>query len=184
MAAVANGWVRTHERESAAFDRLFLAEYEKVASIAYRVIGDAHEAEDVAQEVFIAFYRQHPAQAPYAAPWLYRAAAHAALNAVRGRRRRSRRELTEAVETERLTTSAQASLDPQRAVEQEEQRREIRMALARLPVKSATILALRYSGLSYGEVAASLGIGIGQVGTLLRRAEAALRKELMTHETP
>jgi RNA polymerase sigma factor (sigma-70 family) len=183
MATVANGWVRTQERESAAFDRLFLAEYEKVAAIASRVVGDAQEAEDIAQEVFISFYQRHSPEAPYAAPWLYRAAAHSALNSVRGRRRRSRREMEEAVETERLHVSSQASLDPQRAVEEEEQRRELRLALGRLPVKSATILALRYSGLSYSEVAASLGIGIGQVGTLLRRAEAALRKEMMKHET-
>jgi RNA polymerase sigma-70 factor (ECF subfamily) len=37
---------------------------------------------------------------------------------------------------------------------------------------------LRYSGLSYGEVSEAMGIGIGQVGTMLRRAEAALRKEI------
>ncbi len=40
------------------------------------------------------------------------------------------------------------------------------------------ILALRYGGLAYAEIAASLGIGIGSVGTRLVRAEAALGKEL------
>ena len=61
---------------------------------------------------------------------------------------------------------------------EDEQRQEVRQALARLPKKSATVLALRYSGLSYAEVAAALGVKTGQVGTLLRRAETALRKEM------
>ena len=52
------------------------------------------------------------------------------------------------------------------------------MALSRLPRHSATVLVLRHSGLSYTEVADAMGVKVGQVGTMLRRAEAALRKEL------
>jgi RNA polymerase sigma-70 factor (ECF subfamily) len=74
-------------------------------------------------------------------------------------------------------------IDPQQVVEVEEDRRRVRDALARLPVKSASVLALRYSGLSYVEVGSALGVGTGQVGTLLRRAEQALRKE-MNRATP
>jgi DNA-directed RNA polymerase specialized sigma24 family protein len=40
------------------------------------------------------------------------------------------------------------------------------------------VLVLRSSGLSYAEVAQAIGVGTGQIGTLLRRAEAALRKEV------
>jgi RNA polymerase sigma-70 factor (ECF subfamily) len=184
MASLASGWVKAQRTEAAdAFERLFLEQYARVVGIAHRVLGDTHEAEDVAQEVFSSFYRQHKPDAPYAAAWLYRAAAHTALNVVRGRRRRRLREATEAVHRERLECTYQAQLDPQRAVEEEEQRREVRAALGRLPEKSASILAMRYSGLSYAEIAAALGVGTGQIGTLLRRAEAALRKE-MTNATP
>ena len=69
--------------------------------------------------------------------------------------------------------------DPERVVESQETRRQVREALARLPRKPAAVLTLRYSGLSYAEVADALGVGVGQVGTLLRRAEAALRKEVI-----
>jgi len=44
------------------------------------------------------------------------------------------------------------------------------------------VLTLRYGGLSYAEVAAALGVGINQVGTLLKRAEDALRKEMIDHD--
>jgi len=56
--------------------------------------------------------------------------------------------------------------------------REVRQALSRLPEKAAAILVLRYSGLSYAEVATALRLRVGNVGTMLRRAEEALRKEV------
>jgi RNA polymerase sigma-70 factor (ECF subfamily) len=59
-----------------------------------------------------------------------------------------------------------------------EDRRRVRQALAKLPAKPAAVLVLRSSGLSYSEVAQAIGVGTGQIGTLLRRAEAALRKEV------
>jgi RNA polymerase sigma factor (sigma-70 family) len=158
--------------EEAAFESLFKAEYGRVASIANRVLADTQEAEDVAQEVFINFHRLHSATAEFAAPWLHRAAAHAALNRLRGRRRRQLREQGQA-----MGESAEG-LDPQRVAEVNEDRRRVSQALAKLPPKPASVLVLRSSGLSYAEVAQALGIRTGQIGTLLKRAEAALRKEV------
>jgi len=169
------------------FERIFGAEYSTVVAIASRVLADAHEAEDVAQEVFVQFHRAYARDldagraVPHARPWLHAAAAHTALNVVRGRRRRARREQFEAGAHERLYGGGDA--DPASLAERKERQAEVRVALARLPTRSAAVLALRYSGLSYAETAAALGVDIGQVGTLLRRAEAALRKEL-TDATP
>lgn len=182
MVSVASEWVITRGPDT-AFEALFAAEYAAVVAIAFRVLADGDEAEDIAQDVFCQFFRQHKPNAPWARAWLHRAAVHAALNQIRGKKRRVRRESREAVERERFHTGETVSLDPQAAFERSERCREVRALLARLPRKSAAVLALRYSGLSYGEVAAALGVGVGQVGTLLRRAEAALRKE-MNDETP
>ena len=167
----------TGNRLPEAFEQLFIAEYPRVVAIANRVLANRHEAEEVAQEVFLSFHKSHDPQAPYARPWLYRAASHSALNVVRGNKRRVVREVAGALPADAL------SEDPQGIVEQQEQRQLVRQAMRRLPTRSASVLALRYSGLSYAEVAGAMGVSVGQVGTLLRRAEARLRTEV-TNATP
>ena len=148
-------------------------EYGRVVAVANRVLGDRGEAEDVAQEVFLDFHRRHPADAGFAGAWLHQAAVHSSLNRLRGRRRREQRELTQA-----LAERPAPPDDPARLAEVAEQRETVRQALTRLRPKAAAVLILRYSGLSYAEVGAALQVGTGQVGTLLRRAEQALKKEL------
>jgi len=155
------------------FERLFLLEYPKVVAIAYRVLADRPAAEDIAQEVFLKFHRSFNPDSERASGWLHAAAVHSALNVIRGERRRAQRETAHA-----LDRSLTAGSDPEHLVETAEQRREIRRALSRLPERSAAILMLRYSGLSYAEVAVAVGIKVTNVGTLLRRAEEALRKEV------
>ncbi|HEX6547378.1 MAG TPA: sigma-70 family RNA polymerase sigma factor [Candidatus Dormibacteraeota bacterium] len=161
------------------FEALFMAEYGRVVAVANRVLADRTEAEDVAQEVFLDFHRRYRPDVHFAGPWLHAAAAHTALNRIRGRRRRERRELNEA-----QTRLREATPDPAHQVEIAEQRRAVRQALARLKPKAAAVLVLRYSGLSYAEVGAALNVGAGQVGTLLRRAEQALKKELERSGSP
>src|SRR5437667_18823 len=151
---------------SPAFEGLFRAEYARVVGIAHRVLADQAEAEDVAQDVFLSFYRAHPADAPYAPAWLHAAAAHSALNALRSRDRRSRREASQAVPLETPATD-----DPADLVAASETRDEVRAVLARLPERSAAMLALRYAGLSYEEIAQALDVRASSIGTLLRRAE-------------
>src|SRR2546429_7065703 len=99
------------------FESLFTAEYGRVVGIANRVLADPHEAEDVAQEVFIDFHRLHSASADYAPAWLHRAAAHSPLNRLRGARRRQQREFAQAME------ETDRTVDPQRHLELDEDRR-------------------------------------------------------------
>src|SRR6202165_5674537 len=155
------------------FERLFLEEYPKVVAIAYRVLADRSAAEDVAQEVFIKFHRSLSPDSERAAGWLHSAAVHSALNVIRGERRRAQRETAHALDPARP-----AAANPARLGEETEQPRGGPAALNRLPQRTAAVLMLRHSGLSYAEVATALGIKVGNVGTLLRRAEEALRKEV------
>lgn len=155
----------------AAFEALFRKEYARVVAIAHRIVRDGDEAEDVAQDVFVSFYKRHPADAGYAPAWLHAAAAHTALNAIRSRSRRAKRE-------EAHGRDADRAVDPGTSAETAETRAEVRAALARIDERSASLLALRYSGLSYDEIAAALGLRKSSIGTFLARAEDAFRKEV------
>ncbi|MGH7642620.1 MAG: sigma-70 family RNA polymerase sigma factor [Candidatus Dormibacteria bacterium] len=153
------------------FEALFTSEYVSVVSVAARVLLDRAAAEDVAQEVFLDFHLRYPQGHPAAAGWLRVAAAHLALNRLRGDRRRVRREVGGG--EAHLTAES-----PETAALSNETRNELQAALARIKGSHAAILVLRYSGLTYTEVAAALSIPASQVGVRLRRAESALRKEV------
>ena len=156
----------------ADLEAVFRLEYPRVVAVAARVLGSRDSAEDVAQEVFLAFGRS-AVPAAEASGWLSVAAAHTALNHLRSGRRRAAREETAGSET--------VVPDVADAVVTLEERSRVRSALARLPRTQAVALVLRHSGFSYADVAAALDLSPGSVGTTVRRAESALRKELNRH---
>lgn len=163
------------ETAGEAFERFFAREYGRAVSVAFRVTRDAAEAEDVAQEVFTRCARS---QRTWTRAWVCTAVVHSALNAVRSRRRRALRERREFVLERTLAGHAEVSRDPQHIVESELAQAALRAALARLPRKDAGILALRYSGFSYREIADAMSVDAAQIGTRLARAERALKKEI------
>ena len=166
-------WTPPREAVRADLEQVFRTAYPRVVAVAARVLGSRNEAEDVAQEVFLSFGRSS-VPAGQAVGWLSVAAAHTALNHLRTGRRRASRENA-------ATGEHVAGPDVAEEVVAEDERRQVRSALARLPRKQAIALVLRHSGLSYAEVAAALDLSVGSVGTTVRRAESALRKELNRH---
>lgn len=154
-------------------EHVFRSTYPRVVAVAARVLGSRDQAEDVAQEVFLAFGRSS-VPAGEASGWLSVAAAHTALNHLRSGRRRALRE-------EAAVDGQHVVPDVADTVLSLDDRRLVRTALARLPHKHAVALVLRHSGLSYVEVGAALDLSPGSVGTTVRRAEFALRKELNRH---
>jgi RNA polymerase sigma-70 factor (ECF subfamily) len=157
----------------ADLDEIFRRDYQQVVGVAARVLGSRDQAEDVAQEVFLAFGRSS-VPAGQARGWLAVAAAHAALNVLRSGRRRAWRETAASAHDAVVSDVAEVVVTL-------EERSRVRAALARLPRKHAVALVLRHSGLSYADVAAALDLSPGSVGTTVRRAESALRKELNRH---
>jgi RNA polymerase sigma-70 factor (ECF subfamily) len=155
-------------------DQVFRREYPRVVAVAARVLGSRDHAEDVAQDVFLSFGRSS-VPAEEARGWLAVAAAHTALNQLRSSRRRTSREESAAAATETVVG------DIGEVVVTLEERSRVRAALAELPRTQAVALVLRHSGLSYADVAAALDLSPGSVGTTVRRAESALRKELTRH---
>src|SRR3954469_25821612 len=76
--------------DTAAFSELVERFQHRLVAVMHHLIGSADEAEDLAQEVFLRFYRNHKKYAPKAklSTWLFTIANNLALNALRDRKRR------------------------------------------------------------------------------------------------
>ena len=157
---------------STRFEEFFRTEYPLLVCIAHGIVRDAHLAEDVAQDVLIAAQHRFPDPLGdnHARAWVRVATTHASLNVLRSGRRRQDRQA-------RAPRDA-ASASPEDLAIASEDGRVVRAALDRLPRHAATVLVLRHSGLSYAEIADAMDVGIGQIGTMLRRSEARFRKEI------
>jgi RNA polymerase sigma-70 factor (ECF subfamily) len=152
----------------AEFESLFQEHWGRICRLLLGLVGDRAEAEDLALEAFWRLYQRPPAQAQNLPGWLYRVATNLGYNALRAQKRRGRYE---------TAVLSEAAPDPAQQAEAAEQQRRVRRALAEISPRSARLLALRYSGLSYAEVAAALKLSPGSVGTLLARAEAEFRQK-------
>jgi RNA polymerase sigma-70 factor (ECF subfamily) len=160
-------------------ERVFRAEYARVVAVARRVLGDEHAAEDVAQDVFLGFARSEVEESA-ARGWLAVAAVHTALNSSRASRRRSGREVR--IEADPALGRPETVGDPAEDAVRSLERARVRRGLAALPRAQAVALVLRHSGVCYADIADALGIAPSGVGTTVRRAEAALRKELTSDD--
>lgn len=174
-ATVPRGDVAVVAEQRRDLERVFRAEYPRVVAVARRVLGDRHAAEDVAQEVFLGFAQARVAESA-ARGWLSVAAVHTALNTVRAGRRRTDRESR--AEADPTLGQGEVAADPADDAVRSLERARVRRALASLPRNQAVALVLRHSGASYADISDALGIAVSGVGTTVRRAEAALRKEL------
>ena len=154
---------RTGEQQD--FDTLFLAHWDEMYRLLYRMLGD--DAEDAAQEVFLKLYRKPPRPGSNYRAWLYRVATNEGLNCLRSRTR-------QAGLTGRLQAlwNRNAELDSSEIVQSRDEQAAVRRVLARMRPLYAEALLLRHQGLAYSELAAVLGTTTGSVGTLLARAEA------------
>jgi RNA polymerase sigma-70 factor (ECF subfamily) len=157
------------QSSDAWLEAAFMEHWNRVYAVLYRLVGERDEAEDLALETF---WRLHSRRArlqdePGLAGWLYRVATNLGLNALRARQRRWRYE----AQAGRQAISARHWDDPAEAVEKAQERQQVQSVLARMKPRSARLLVLRHSGLSYAEIAAALQVNLRSVGTLLARAE-------------
>ena len=155
------------------FDALFEAHYSRVVAMIGRLTGDRGQAEEIAADAFTKLSQQSTALGDRAAwtAWLYRVATNAGLDAIRSNVRRKRRE--ETAQAEQMRTTAGGALDD---LLRAERCAQVRDALSALKPRDAQILLLRASGLAYKEVAETLGVPAGSIGTMLARAEAEFER--------
>ncbi|MCI0393801.1 MAG: sigma-70 family RNA polymerase sigma factor [Chloroflexi bacterium] len=163
------------ESGSLGFEALFLEHWASVYRILRRLVGDPEEAEDLALEAFLRLYRhnQKRPEIQNSGGWLYQVATRLGLNSIRDWKRREQYELTAG----RYALEEPAQLSPAEILAQEEERQQVRLALARMNERQSQLLILRYSGFSYKEIASALNLAPASIGPLLVRAEREFEKQ-------
>ena len=150
------------------FERIFRAHHGLVFRTAYRITGNAADAEDVSQTVFLRLFRRGTSTdvLENEESYLRRAAINASLDVIRSRQADRTVELTD-------LPAEPAREDPR------ELRQALGRALAQLKPRPAEIFALRFlEGFSNPEIARMLGISQVWVAVLVHRTRQQLRKEL------
>ena len=163
--------------DMAALGTLAQRHQKRVISLAYRLIGDWHRAEDVAQETFLRLRQVASRYRPDAqfTTWLYRVVYNLSIDAQR--RLANRPTARETGEPDAQDVSASDS------VEKIEIARFVREAVNALPERQRrTVILHRYEGLSHAEIAEVTGWSRSAVESLLVRAYENLRKDLEKHK--
>jgi RNA polymerase sigma-70 factor (ECF subfamily) len=169
--------------DHSAFEDVVSFYQNKVYQICFRMIGNAHEAEDLSQEAFIrAFVNiQSFDDRRKFSTWLYRIATNLTIDRIR--KKKPDYYLDAKVKgTDGLDMYSQLSMEqplPEEEVESLELQSYIQKEILMLPPKYRSVIVLRYfDELSLLEIGEILNIPIGTVKTRIHRGREALRKRL------
>jgi len=179
---------RLKRRDEAAFNELVRLYQGKVFRLVFRMIGDAAEAEDLAQEVFVTVFKSidgFRGDSKFST-WLYRVATNHCKNRIKylGRRARgSKKEFDEfgdrdAIESASMSTSATVPR-PDEMADAKRTETFIQRALAALPDEQRELVVLRdIQNMTYDEIQTVTGLAEGTVKSRLHRARLVLQKSL------
>jgi RNA polymerase sigma-70 factor (ECF subfamily) len=188
------GWSEVGGREASLVQRCavgdetacseLVGEHQRmVVQLAVNLLGDRDEALDLSQEVFLRVFRTiHRFRGQSSLrTWIYRIAVNQARNRHRFWRRRHRGDQVslDAHVAAHGDVLSGGQAGPDRVLAQKELAAKLNHALDNLPFDQRTAIVLReIDGLSYDEIAYSLGVAVGTVKSRLTRARQALRLEL------
>lgn len=165
---------RAQNGDRNAFSELVRNHAQGVLNVIYRMCGDAHIAEDAAQETFIRAWLHLSTYRPQTSlrNWLYRIAVNAATDLLR----KEKHILPNSLEDLQLTDGQPG---PESLTSQKERIVLVQKAVLALPEASRAVLVLReYEGLSYQEISSTLEIPIGTVMSRLNYARKLLKEKL------
>ena len=148
----------------------------RVYRLAYRLTGNVHEAEDLTQEVFVRVFRSLSSYTPGTFEgWLHRITTNLFLDGVR----RKKRIRFDAIADDAHERMPGREPDPSRAYEDTHLDDDVQAALDALsPGFRAAVVLCDIEGLSYEEVAATLGVKLGTVRSRIHRGRSQLRTAL------
>jgi RNA polymerase sigma-70 factor (ECF subfamily) len=174
---------RCAEGDQAACAELVAEHQRMVYQLSFHLLGNRDEALDLSQDVFMRVFRTLPQFRGHSQlrTWIYRIVVNQARNRQRWWRRRHR--ASQVSLDQHLETHAEPSGNPQVAPDnvlaQKRLASQLRRALDALPFDQRSVIVLReIDGLSYDEIAFSLGVTLGTVKSRLTRARRALRDVL------
>ena len=166
--------IRAKNGDHNAFSELVCIHASGVRNVIFRMCGDAHVAEDAAQEAFIRAWLAFASYRPQASlkGWLYRIAVNAATDLLR----KEKRILPGALEEMPLKDPRPG---PEALLSQGERAASIQNTILSLPDACRAVLVLReYEGLSYHEIADALDLPLGTVMSRLSYARKLLKGRL------
>lgn len=170
--------------DTSAFEQIVALCSGRVFATAYRILGDAHEAEDQTQEVFIKVYRSINAidDPTTFLAWLKRIVTNTCLDAIERQQRRPQIwSLPECDADDELgpTYTDTRTPSPEEAAIRHELRQTLAEALAQLDPNARAILQLRdIEERSYQEIAERMDLGLSAVKMRIRRARLSFQKLL------
>jgi len=168
---------RVRAGDAAAFETLVTRYSRRAFSVAYRLMGQKEDAEDLVQDAFLAVLQRidtFQAGRPFG-PWFFRVLVNRGLNARKSRSLRAVDEIPE--------TAAHHGPSPERDAERTELRDRLRRAMDTLPERQRTIVELfELEGFGGPEIAEILEISDGTVRWHLHEARKTLKKALAPYE--
>ena len=172
---------RTRRGDKAAFGVLVSRHYERVYALAFGILHEREAARDTAQEVFLKVFREiekFEGRAKFKT-WLHRVAVNAALDEARKRRPTESLDRTEEDDERPRRVVAETGPGPRELAARGETEELMKEAIARLSPDHRAVLVLReWEGLSYEEIAQTLGIEMGTVMSRLFYAKKKLEEIL------
>jgi RNA polymerase sigma-70 factor (ECF subfamily) len=180
---------RLRDRDERAFRELVEAHRDRVYNITFRMLGNRAEAEDVAQEVFIAVFKnidEFRGDSKFST-WLYRIAVNLCKNRIKylaRRHDRDRDQLDESTHANGVNGSIGGPLpsSPDKALASAQMEKLMQEAIANLEEDQRIVVVLRdVEDLSIEEICEITGLPDGTVKSRLHRARLVLRKRLQRH---
>ena len=175
------------EGSEAAFSKLVNSYQKMVVNTCFGLVHNTHDAEDIAQEVFIEVYRsvEKFRSDSRLSTWIYRIAVNKSLNYIRDNKKSRWLQNIEEVFSGKGknsgTPEAERSSDPGAGIEDKQRAHLLHKAIDELPDKQETAFTLnKYEDLSYKEISEIMELSLSSVESLIHRAKLNLQKKLYT----